>query len=403
MAAEERTASSRVPASTNAVLAGLAIVAITIGIGVAVATGFGPGALSVGSAEDDSATNPTVLTVSGNTTVTVTYNRDGREIEEFVVADVDPELTDSADGWAFVDRSTLPAALERRIDGRTDSIVPVGDRVLIGNVSSSTRQVDTTTVTVVAPAGGDVDPARKAHFVSEFLSPYALDPEPRKVTVVAAPDALPHRGLTYPDGTCYVTVDAFWDGDVGSVWLHEVVHTRQSFEPSREMAWFREASAEYLSYRAMQEQYGEVTRSDVRARLDAYSDYPDARLSTPATWDGDPVDYTRGVRLLHAIDATVRSGSGGEHTLFDVFHAMNEHDGTVSLRDFRRIVERYSGTDDAWIEHAVTETGPIERYHEVDPQPVRRRDRAVRRPDPVPAYSSVTSMAMCMAASGRTG
>lgn len=403
MAAEERTASSRRPASTNAVLAGVAVVAIAVGIGAAVATGFGPGALPVGSAADDGESGPTVLGVSGNTTVAVTYRSVRGEREEFAVSGVDPELTDSADGWAFVDRSALPASLERAVDGRTDGIVPVGDRVLLGNVRSATRRVGTATVTVVAPAGGAVDPARKAHFVSEFLSPYALDSEPRAVTVVAAPDALPHRGLTYPDGTAYVTVDAFWDGDVGSVWLHEVVHARQSFELAREMTWFREASAEYLAYRAMQEQYDEVTERDVRARLDAHPEYPDARLSAPATWDGAPVDYTSGVRLLHAIDAAVRSESGGDHTLFDVFHAMNEHDGTVSLEDFRRIVERYSGTDETWIERAVTETGPIERSHDDDSESALTGDRVAGRPGSVPAYSSVTSTAMCMAASGRTG
>lgn len=377
MAAEERTASGRPPASTKAVLAGLAI---AVGVAVAVAYGFGPGALPVGSAEDDGEQGPTIISVSGNTTVTVTYRSERAAVEEFVVAGVDPELTDSADGWAFLDRSALPAALERRVDGRTDSVVPVGDRVLLGNVRSATKQVGTATVTVVAPAGGAVDPARKAHFVSEFLSPYALDPEPRDVTVVAAPDALPHRGLTYPDGTSYVTVDAFWDGDVGSVWLHEVVHARQSFELAREMTWFREASAEYLSYRAMQEQYDEVTERDVRARLDAHPEYPDARLSAPATWDGDPVDYTSGVRLLHAIDAAVRSESGGDHTLFDVFHAMNEHDGTVSLEDFRRIVEHHSGSEEAWIEHAVTERGPVERDHDEDSESVRTRERSWNTP-----------------------
>ncbi|MEF8787144.1 MAG: hypothetical protein V5A45_14525 [Haloarculaceae archaeon] len=363
MAADEVTAASQTTVSTTTVLAGLVLVLVTVGVSGAVIFGGGLDVAVLGSGDEAENTHPSVVDVSGNTTVTITYTT-GRETEEFVVDGVAPELTDSANSWAFVDKSALPPALERRGDNRTESIVPVGERVLVGNVTSSTRQVGTATVTVVVPAGRGVDPARKSYFISEFLSPYALNPERQAVTVVAAPDALPYKGLTYGDGTSYVTIEAFWDGNVGSVWLHETVHTRQSFTLDSEMKWFREASAEYLTYRALQEQYEEVEDSDVRARLDAVPDYHEARLSAPSTWASNPVDYTRGVRLLYAIDAAVRIGSGGDHTLFDVFYAMNQRDGPVSLHDFRRIVENHSGNNEAWVEHAITEPGPVNQYHD---------------------------------------
>lgn len=366
MAADEATASSQGAVNSSTVTAGLVIAVVTIGVSGAIVFGGSLDMGASGNGGDERDTQPAVVDVSGNTTVTITYTADGRETEAFTVNGVAPGLTDSDDGWAFINQSVLPPPLKSLADNRTASIVPVGDRVLVGNVTSSTRQVGTAAVSVVTPAGRDVDPARKSYFISEFLSPYRLNPDQQAVTVVAVPDAMPYKGLTYSDGTSYVTIEAFWDGDVGSVWLHEIIHTRQSFTLDREMKWFREASAEYLSYRVMQEQYGQVTDSDVRARLNAVPDYHEAKLSTPSTWNRSSVDYTKGVRLLYAIDAAVRTGSGGEHTLFDVFYKMNQHDGTVSLSDFQRIVEHHSGNDEAWIEDAITDSGPVNRYHDSD-------------------------------------
>jgi len=340
---------------------------VVVGLGVAV---LAVGVVLVGGLDanvldfGDEETRATVVSVSGNTTVTVSYTTEAGETRDFVVDDVAPELSDSDNGWAFIDRSALPATLQESDAVDTDSVVPVGERVLVGNTGSSTRQVGEATVRVVVPAGRDVDPARKAHFISEYLSPYTLNADQRAVTLVAAPDALPHSGLAYADGTGYVTIEEFWDGDVGSVWLHEVLHARQSFRLESEMEWFREASAEYLSYRAMQEQYGPVTDGDVRARLDAVSDYHDAVLAAPSTWEGEPVDYTKGVRLLYAIDVSVRSGSNGEHTLFDVFHAMNEREEPISISDFSAVVAAHSGKNETWIRGAVETAGPIDRYHE---------------------------------------
>jgi hypothetical protein len=361
MAADDESVASQPVSSSTIVLVGLLLAVATVGIGGVVI--FGSNTMGWGNDTATAEAHPTIVDVSGNTTVTVTYTTADGEHKQFIVDGVSPELTDSVDRWAFVNKTALPTPLERRADTRTDSIVPVGDRVLLGNATSSTREVGTATVTVVAPAGRGVDPTRKSYFISEFLSPYRLNPDKEEVTVVAAPDAFPHKGLTYGDGTSYVTIEGFWDGDVGSVWLHETIHTRQSFRLDREMTWFREASAEYLTYRALQEQYEEVTERDIRARLDAVPNYNETRLSAPSTWGKNPVDYTRGVRVLYAIDVAVRTGSGGDHTLFDVFYAMNQRERSVSLEEFRDIVEDHSGENEAWIEQAITKPGPVTQNH----------------------------------------
>lgn len=73
------------------------------------------------------------------------------------------------------------------------------------------------------------------------------------------PDGLPGDGRM--DGTTgSVTQHAFCDGEVGSGWLHEDVHARQSFQTADGMGWLREASATSLRYRVLEEQVEGTTR-----------------------------------------------------------------------------------------------------------------------------------------------
>ncbi|AUX09895.1 hypothetical protein AArcSl_2271 [Halalkaliarchaeum desulfuricum] len=336
---------------------------------VATALGGGPfAAVEPGTLLDDSEPDwPSPTVEAGDDgTVTIDYRTESGSLDHVVVDDVDPRLVDDRAGWVVVDRHYLPPALEAAADDPESGVVTVGDRAFVGNLSVSSRDAGNATVTVVVPAGIDADPERKSYFLAEFISPYDLGPHGTETTIVLAPDALPHRGATYEDGTAYVTVPQFWDGQVGSVWLHEYVHLRQGYDAESEMIWFTEASAEYLSYRIMAEQYEQVTDDDVRSRLDSLSEHPDATLSDPDTWNGESVDYTRGPRLLYAVDAAIRNGSDGQHTLFDVFRALNELDEPVTVAEFRRLVEDHSGENEAWIVDAITEPGAMDQYREYD-------------------------------------
>ena len=367
-----RTASdcgeSRASVSPPRVVVSVVVFVTAVAI-VATAMGGGPfTAVAPGTVLDSSESdgpNPTVE-ASDDGSVTIEYRTESGSSDRLAVDDIDPRLVDGGAGWVVVGRDLLPPALEAAFDDPESGVVTVGDRAFVGNLSVSSRDAGNATVTVVVPAGMDVDPQLKSYFLAEFVSPYDLGSHGTDATIVLAPDALPHRGATYADGTAYVTVPQFWDGHVGSVWLHEYVHTRQGYDAETEMSWFTEASAEYLSYRIMAEQYDEVTDDDVVSRLESLPEHPDATLSEPSTWDGESVDYTRGPRLLYAVDATIREGSGGEHTVFDVFRAMNELDDPITVEEFRRIVEEHSGEDEAWIEDAITEPGPMDQYREYD-------------------------------------
>ena len=301
-----------------------------------------------------------VESVTGDATVTIRYT-DGSGSSQTVVADTDPGLSSAVDGWAIVERSALPSPLQAVSRTPGSSVVGFGEWALVGASTNATVSIGEATLTVVAPAGRNVDPTRKAGFLRQFVDPYALDPDtPERVVLVAAPRGLSHEGAMCGDDRGYVTIEAFWDGDVGSVWIHEYLHARQNFRLDPEMTWFREASAEYLSYRIMEEQYGEVTETDLQARLEAFPAHEGVALANQTTWRGTSANYYVGARLLAAVDAEIRADTGGQDTLIDVFRAMNRLDRPITVETFVDLVEQRTGDDESWIAASISGDRTVE-------------------------------------------
>ncbi|MEF8826812.1 MAG: hypothetical protein V5A27_10830 [Halapricum sp.] len=325
----------------------VAVVSVGLALGLVVA-----GVAPVGSDDASNDQGVAVESIAGNTTVTVTYTNASGASRQFVVSDVDPRLTDAVHGWAIVEHSSLPPAL--RDDDVRNGVVRFGEWALVGATKSATVAVDGTELTVVVPQGRDVDPGRKAGFVREFADPYSLSQDgDDPIVLVSVPDALPSEGLMYHDDRGYVTIQAFWDGDAHSVWIHEYVHARQDFRTAPGMVWFREASARYLSYRFMQEQYEGVSQADVRQQLDSYPVYDGVTLANRTTWEGTEANYHEGARLLATVDTEIRAESGGSHSLVDVFRAMNTEEEPITVERFVALVERYADDDQSWIADAI--------------------------------------------------
>jgi len=240
-----------------------------------------------------------------------------------------------------------------------------GDRfALVGEQTSLTRSAAGQRIRLVKPSGTDLRPADE-----EVLSALAtasghlqVGDRDDEVLVMALPEPARAGGESFP------ARDESWVNaaeplnDPNSVWLHEYVHTRQSFQLSSEMEWFREASAEYYGARLAYEQ-NRISRSEMHAHLDGEG--RTASLTDQSTWDDRRVPYTKGARVLALLDRRIRAETDGDRTLQDVFRRMNDHEGQVTYATFKTMVTEVVGHSmDAWLDRYVAGDRAVASFYE---------------------------------------
>ena len=265
-----------------------------------------------------------------------------------------------------------------------------GDRyALVGSADVVSRSVAGQRVDVVVPAGttpGE-DPAAVADALVE--ADWRLDVGARDGAVLAYAAPGVRRG-----GESVPARDEFWVradsrlDDPENVWLHEYVHTRQSFRLATEMRWFREASAEYYAARLSYEG-GYVDRAAFREHLAGGPSR--ATLTDPDTWADRPVPHDKGGRVLAVLDGKIRTETDGHRSLQDVFRRLNRHDGAVTYADFVRAVNGVAGTPmDAWLDRHVDGAEPVaDQYH--DGQTPGRNFGGVTEPSPARTFLLVSA------------
>ncbi|MFB6087894.1 MAG: hypothetical protein ABEJ85_05180 [Haloarculaceae archaeon] len=157
--------------------------------------------------------------------------------------------------------------------------------------------------------------------------------------------------------------DEFWVNadapltDPENPWLHEYVHTRQSFTLATNMRWFREASAEYYAARLSYEQ-GLIERERLHDKLDGPPS--DATLTAPASWTDPQTPRRKGARVLAVLDHRIRSATYGFRSLEDVFRRLNDHEGPVTYAEFEQAVSEVAGTSmDGWLDRHVAGSAPV--------------------------------------------
>ena len=249
------------------------------------------------------------------------------------------------------------------LTGRAGSLADArgvfGDRyALAGPTDVVTRSNTGRQVRVVVPAGATTgeEPATIADALADAAGRLDVGDRDESVLAYAVPGV--RRG-----GESIPARDEFWVeadsrlDDPENVWLHEYVHTRQSFRLATDMRWFREASAEYYAARLSYEQ-GSVSERALRRHLDG--DPSRAILTDPTTWKNDAVPHHKGARTLAALDAKIRAETGGHRSLEDVFRRLNRHDGRVTYAVFTRTVSGVAGTSmNGWLDGHVAGDAPM--------------------------------------------
>ncbi|PSQ04665.1 hypothetical protein BRC97_10570, partial [Halobacteriales archaeon QS_6_71_20] len=180
------------------------------------------------------------------------------------------------------------------------------------------------------------------------------------VFVVAAPTGVEWavRGLQTGDAGVWVRADEPLNTSE-SPWLHEYVHTRQSYETTAETRWTIEGSADYYAaaLALRQERIGFEAFADHLAR-GTRDPHADAVLSEPGTW-ASGTQYRKGSLVTGELDRRIRLATGGGATYGTVLARLNAESEPVTGDRLRESVadagnesvadaaDRYARTDAA--------------------------------------------------------
>ena len=298
----------------------------------------------------------------------------------------DPATSDDvavSDAWTFT--RTPFVELQWVSDGDFERSWPLAERTspdsgepavlgaryaVVGDFQTVRRSTPTGTIDLVVPEG--VMSEAQTQRVGDALVRAARDLDVGDRTdamlAFAAPSSVRWGGESVP------VRDEFWVNSESklaspeAVWLHEYVHTRQSFRLAPDMQWFREASAEYYAAQVSHEQ-GLVDERAMERHLDGPP--ASATLTDPDSWSGQHVPQRKGARVLALLDQRIREATYGQRSLDAVFRRLNRHEGVVTYDVFAQAVAEVTGVpNQAWLDRHVDGSAPVDAQYGPDARPL---------------------------------
>jgi len=255
--------------------------------------------------------------------------------------------------WALV-RTPSPsvragnATVERRYAVDGPGVVDAG-LAYLGPHSVYERTVEGQHLSLVVPAAAE--PRDPPSAVLESLAAAARhvrvgDRDP-SVLFVAAPTTVDwaYAAQQVGDAAAWVRDDQSLH-DPRNAWLHEYVHTRQAFRPTRESRWLVEGTASYYAALLSLRQ-GLVDHRAFRRHLLAGATPPDrdAVLAEPATWRDNRAAYRKGALVVAALDRGVRASTGGARSFQWVFGRLNARGNRVGHATLGALVAAAGGRE----------------------------------------------------------
>ena len=279
--------------------------------------------------------------------------------------------TDFAYRDAGLDRWVYSWQANARVDRRTR--VGTDDRgfagpsiVYLGGFEASATNATAQRIRLVRPTAAELadDPERVLRVLSVASDQLRVGARDSVVNAFAGPRPLRHGGtaaLGNGDRQDFWVSAGSGAGTPPNTWIHEYVHTRQSFVLGSEMAWFREASASYyaavVSVRVPPNRPGEFER--LRETL-GNERGANATLTDRSSWSTTYAPYAKGTRVLAALDGRIRNDTGGNRSLQTVFRRLNGHDGLVTYDVFASVVANVSGESHReWLDDHVRGGAPV--------------------------------------------
>jgi len=246
--------------------------------------------------------------------------------------------------WRYRGDDAVSVSRETRVDGEG----AVGSNTaFLGAHTVYTREAHGQTLRLVVPGAAEMADSPDRVLTALANASGELQVGDRDPTVFAV--AAPTGRVDWAVQGLQVGSQDFWvrDGErvdgVGNAWLHEYVHTRQSFETADSGRWVTEASATW--YAALLSLGEGATFTEFRQFLDRGTSSPQANavLSDPGTWRSN-AQYWKGALVLGELDRRIRLASNRSASLQTVFRSLNGH-STVTNADVLAAVERTGGAE----------------------------------------------------------
>ncbi len=275
-------------------------------------------------------------------------------------------------GWQYERGSDITLERSATVDGPG----AVGQSIAVfGPVDEYVSDAGAETHRLVVPEAADMseEPAAVLETLADAEAALPIGAANDEFFVVAAPTDTVEwrsRGAQYGADDAWVRDDARLD-ELGNVWLHEYVHSRQSFAgvadgTTEEMRWLVEGQADYYAALVAYD-LGLVEYAVFRDFLERgqHSPYDTGVLADPTTWADPETDYARGPLALVAIDREIRTATGNDRTLADAMRALNRADQPITLADFHGAVEDAGGPEARAVAERYVETDAIpDTWHE---------------------------------------
>ncbi|GAB7012261.1 hypothetical protein JCM18549_05320 [Halolamina salina] len=249
-------------------------------------------------------------------------------------------------GYQWRYRGTDSVSIDRttRVDGEG----AVGETTaFLGPHATYTREVAGQEIRLIVPEAASLaDPPEEIldglGNASQALRVGDRDPT---VFAVAAPTDRVNwaaQGVQVGDTDFWVRASQPIDS-VGSAWLHEYVHTRQSFRTADSGRWLTEASATWYAALLSHRQEG-VSFARFAEYLDRGADDPQASsvLAEPTDW-ANHANYWKGALVTGEIDRRIRVATDRGATFQRVLAALNERTSPVTNEDILTAVGNAGG------------------------------------------------------------
>ena len=260
--------------------------------------------------------------------------------------------------WRYTGGSD-PVTLER--SATTDGPGVTGNNIVyLGAVSTVERTANGQTFRLVVPEAASLAESPDDILDSLSNASGSLQVGHRDETVVAI--AAPTDGVEWAvrglelGGSDFFVRDSERLDTPSNVWLHEYVHTRQSFSTTSETRWLTEGTAVYYGAQLSLEQ-DRITFEEFSEFLDdgERAAYDDVVLAQPPTWV-DTAHYVKGPLAVGGIDEAMRAETNRTGTFEQTFRRLNDADGRVTQTQFLDAVESAGGPDSRATAAEYTET-----------------------------------------------